>query len=978
MDVIELAFLGTPLLRRGEQPVHYARAKGLALLLYLAITRVAQPREHMLDLLWPESLPQAARKNMRNTLWSLRDALGDDVLVLNAANIQLSAAVTVDVHRLEDGLLLLEGGNIHDLLNVVQQYRGPLADGLTVQEAPEFELWLTVERERIAATYVRLLTQVLRVYGNAGEWQQVIDYAQRLIAVDPLHESAHLAIIEAYMRLGQRTQATQQYALLTDILQRELAVAPLPETIARYEALQAGTLQPVPPPQQRPTPLPAPSPPFVGREAELAVLRHAQQKAGQNRAQVVLLSGDLGIGKSRLLRTWAAMLPADAILLETHALEAAQSIPFGPLLTLFRQTGPAHTILQPPSPLAPIWLAELTRLLPELASVWPDLPTPLALSPAEERGRLFQALTEALRPLAQTLLVLVIDDLHWADPSTIDWLGYLVDQFRDQPLLVIGTYRPQETNARIAIAITGWQRQGQLYQIALPPLAADEARTLLAGLGAESDADTQAYWVHQSGGNPYFLIELSRGPVDEPPHDLASLVRARIRSAVAANAYQVLQAAALLGDDADFATLRATSGRTEEETLDALDALVEAAVVIEREGVYRFAHPLVATVVAQDLTQARRTFLHRRAAQALEHTHAAQLDRAAGSLMKHYAAAGALEQAAHYADLATRQALTVNAFIEAITYARQALEWDATPQRQFVLGQTLTIAGDAEGTPHLQAALHGFEQMDDAAGATRAGATLAQTAIATGKPDEARSWLSRLPVERAQAADPALSIQVHLLAASIDRLTRAFEDAEAQLELVDQILRTHQMPQHAAISAFERGNLLANRGELRAANAAFARSLELSRTANDPVHQAMAHNNLAYHLMLVGDLEAAERHLAAAIDLANRFALGLFLQYVYSTAGEIALARGDLAAADAALSRALDAARSWNNTVHIANIYVNQALVARARNDLSRARSLLERAQTIFNGSIDPFVQNKIARYRAELLDQPSTTAEVP
>ena len=131
----------------------------------------------------------------------------------------------------------------------------------------------------------------------------------------------------------------------------------------------------------------------------------------------------------------------------------AEPVPFGAVLELFRQPGPAHAITHPPSPLAPIWLAELARLLPELAVAWPNLPPPLALSPAEERARLLQALTEAMRLLAQPLLVLVFDDLHWADPSTLDWLVYLVNALRDAPLLLIGAYRPQDAPERLLTTV---------------------------------------------------------------------------------------------------------------------------------------------------------------------------------------------------------------------------------------------------------------------------------------------------------------------------------------------------------------------------------------------------------------------------------------------------------------------------------------------------------------------------------------------
>lgn len=966
MHKLHLTFLGVPALRHGNQPIAYARAKGLALLLYLAVARVAQPRDRLLDLLWPESLPQAARKNMRNTLWSIREALGDDVLDLEGNTLQLSASVTVDIYALEDGILLLEGGRVADLEAAAAHYHGPLADGLIVHEAADFEIWLTSERERIAATYLRLMDRIVTLHGRAGSWQAVLDQAQRALAVDPLRETMHLAIVEAYLRLGQQLKATQQFAALSEILQRALAVAPLPETVARYEALMAGTPHIPPPTGPRPI-CPAPSAPFIGRQAELALLDEERAIAAQGSARAALISGDLGIGKSRLWQSWSAALPPETVLLATHALETDQPVPFGPLVSLFRQCSAAQAILKPPSALAPIWLAELSRLLPEIAATWPDLPPPLQLSPAEERPRLFQALTEALRLLATPLLVLAIDDLHWADPSTLDWLVYMLDQLHGAPLLLVGTYRRQDASEQLLAVIAGWQRQGRLRQIALPQLTPDESEALLTALDAAED--TRSRWVQQSGGNPYFLIELSRGADGEPSSDLISLIRTRLRATVPGSAYQVLQAAAVLGDGSDLGLLHATSGRSEEDLLDALDALVGAAVLQEQSGSYQFVQPLVGAVVLQDLTAARRSFLHRRAAQALERANTRQPERVAERLMEHFAAAGETERAAHYADLSARRALAIGAFSEATIYARQALAWLPTPPRRLLFGRVLSIAGDVgEARTQLEQAFADFERSGDAVGATRAGALLAQMAIATSRPDLARDWLKRVPIERAQQIDPAVVVHARLLAASVDRFSRAFDDAEAQLDLVDQLLQAHDLPFEASQSAFERGNLRANRGDLPAAIPAYREALRIAEASGYPPQQMLAHNNLAYHLMLLGDLDAAREHIQAALALTERFALRMAWQYVYSTLGEIMLALGHLDDADAAFERALEAARASQNAVQIANLRVNQALVARARNDLPRAGALLDEAQTTFGAAGEPFVREKIGRYRAEIL----------
>lgn len=982
MDGVTLLFLGTPVLRRGDRTVRLVRAKAIGLLLYLAATRVVQPRERVLDLLWPESSAQAGRKNMRNTLWEIREALGDDVLEQDATTLRLSDSVVIDLHTLENGLLLLQSASVENLEATAAAYRGLLADGLVVHHAPEFEIWLVAERERVTALYLRLLERIVALHRAEGAWQSMRDAARRALSIDPLRESLHLAAIEADLRLGDRAGAAQQYATLIDTLRRELDVAPLPETTRRYEALLAGSLEPV----ARPRPVRAVAPhrapdPFVGRRAELAALRQEQLIAQGGAARVVLLAGDLGIGKTRLWQTWAASLPPDATLLTTHALYTTQPVPFGPLMTLFRQPGPLRSIVEPPSSLAPIWLAELSRLLPEIAAMWPALPVSPAQSAAEERARLFQALVEAMRRAADGLLVLVVDDLHWADSATLDWLVFLIDQRAATSLLVIATYRPQEASPALEAVIAGWQRQSRARRLELEGLSDDDALALAEALGGQASGDLRSHWVHQSGGNPYFLTELTRAAADQPPNDLASLVLTRLRSMVSADAFQVLQAAAVLGDGADAVGLRLTGGRSEEETIDALDALVAARVLSESHGAYSFVHPLIASVVQGDLSVARRRFLHRRAAQAIERTNAGHCAQTVGALIMHYAAAGEPEIAARYADLATIKAREVGALAESASYARQALTWAPTPDRRLRLAETLVIveAGD-EAQSLLLDALADFERDGDAVRATRVCLALAQVAIVRSQPEIARAWLDRAPLAQAEVIDPPLGVHARLWAASVDRLSQSFDQAQRQLDQIDALLARRFLPLAAAQSAFERGNLQANRGDPAGAIVWFEQARRIALEIGDGLQQAMAENNLAYHCMLVGRLDEAQQYIESARQLADRFALLLMRQYIHSTAGEIALAIGRLDEADDEFERALAAARAFDNRVQIANVQVNRAQVARDRGDFDRARALVKDAEQAFGAAIDAFVAQRIRRLRAELgaIDLPERSFGAP
>jgi tetratricopeptide (TPR) repeat protein len=205
------------------------------------------------------------------------------------------------------------------------------------------------------------------------------------------------------------------------------------------------------------------------------------------------------------------------------------------------------------------------------------------------------------------------------------------------------------------------------------------------------------------------------------------------------------------------------------------------------------------------------------------------------------------------------------------------------------------------------------------------------------------------------------------LAAGVERQSEAYAAAAAQLDQATALVQAHELAGMRAQIAFERGNLLANSGDLPAALAAFAEALRLAEESANPVYAAMAQNNLAYHTLLTGDVAYAQAHIRAAEELAERYGLSFLSQFVHSTVGEIALAQGDLGAADAALARAFAAARAWDNRVHMANVRGTQALLARAHGHRAEADALLDAARELFGAAVDPFVRDKIARLSAQL-----------
>lgn len=974
MPWLQLYFLGTPRITRDEQPIVLPAAKAIALLAYLAVAPTPQTRDRLMDLLWPDSPAEAGRKNLRNTLWAIRRALGDDVVHAAADRLALSETVWVDVRKFERIAESPKPSAISHLQSAISLYRGLFLDGLTLDNVPDFEIWLMAERERLGQLYLRTLATLTHMYQTEGRWREVIDVATRALAYDNLQESMYRALMEAHARLGERPMALRHYDTLRATLERELGVEPLPETQALRAAIVSGELQPIPVPVYSTPRAPGRQPgspetarvPFVGRHAERAVLDTELQMAAGGHARVVLLTGEVGIGKSRLWQEWSAGLRPGLAVLESRCLEATQTLPFMPLIELFSSQACIRLLASPASTVSPIWLAEVARLVPEIRMAVPDLPVLAVLPPEEERRRLFEAFTQFLLSIGARPLILFIDDLHWADRATLDWLGYLVRRLRDAPLLLVAAYRPEDAPIPLVHLTAGWAREGIARRLELPRLTNEESATLIASLGI---APLLVHRIQaQSAGNPYFLLELSRAVPGDVPPVLSELIRARLKR-LPDTAQQVLQAAAILEPDFDFTTLRRTSGRGEEETLDALDALLNAAVLAERNGDYTFTHPLVAAVVREGLSGARRAFLHRRAAEALEATYAGRLTHIAGQLARHYAQAGNPVRAAHYAEVAAERALAVAAPDEAIAFYRQALALEPTPARHMGLGRAMVRQGDLIGAQAaFRLALNGADAQGDRPGAVRACLNLAESYILAGRPDETMRWVEKSLTYLNAEEDPAAHAWAYfLLGTSLLQAQGSMGEAEMHLVEAARLATKHHLPEIAARSRFELGNLLAERGDLPRALQSYRDSIALAQEAGEHFQEVLGHNNVAYHAFLLGDLAAAREHVETGLALAERRALRMPLQYLYSTRGEIALAEQQWAEAEEWFTRGLAEAEWTGNLKQTANYRANLGLAARGRGDLDSALVLLEEARVAAATLVAPHLQTQIDLWLAEL-----------
>jgi predicted ATPase len=406
------------------------------------------------------------------------------------------------------------------------------------------------------------------------------------------------------------------------IFERELGVSPLPETRTAYEAtLQPGASPPPTFPSAQWTVLPSLELSLIGREAALVELNQAGERLPSGR--VFWISGEAGIGKSRLMQEFASQ--SQALVLAGSAYTSTQSVPYAPLLAALR---PVITHPEWLTQVSEHWLIEAQVLLPELRTTFSHLSQPIPLEPSQAHGRQLEVLTQIFLGIAkQTRLWLCLDDMHWADEETLAWLGYFINRLPGSGLIVVATGRPSEAQ-QIVSALTQMRRSGLLVEITLDALDLDAVEGLLNSMPTPIQSPELAErLLHASGGNPFFLLEilrslLERGKIEQAPENLPlppsvrEVISTRL-DLVSPLAVQVLEAAVILETNLQPAIPQSVSGRQEDEIVDGLTELVDHQLLRAEGKGLEFHHDLIRMTVLERLHFWRQQALHRRAAEAL-------------------------------------------------------------------------------------------------------------------------------------------------------------------------------------------------------------------------------------------------------------------------------------------------------------------------------------------------------------------------
>ena len=773
-------------------PIESARGRSL-LASVLLHPDVAQSRQHLAFLLWPDSSEAQARTNLRNVLHTLRraDAGVDRILEVTPRTVQRRHDVPcwVDVAEFNAALAEADGADprsdrmVAGLRSAVDLYAGDLLEGC-------YDEWLIDERERLRDRYVSALRRLTDALAERGEHAEAIRLGRELARCDSLHEDTYRLLMTMHQAAGDRAGAVRTYHECAATLQRELGVEPSPATQRAYAALMRT--------EDAEAPVRVGGASLVGRKLEWDRLTRCWRDVEEGRSRLVLVTGEPGIGKTRLVEELSAWCThRGALVASARAYPTEGDLGYGMVISWLRTPAVAAQLRRAGT----AHLAELARLLPELGDRPPTGGG--AVDAAEQRRRLFDALARAL-VAADRPTLLVADDAQWCDEQSLQLVHYLVRVHAAHPLLVVATVRREELDdlhplRRLA---DGLQVLDRVSEISLDRLGRADTEVLARHLaGDELDPGRADDLFAETEGNPLFIVESIRagagaGRKTGLSPKLHAVIDARLRQ-LAPPARDVLGVAATVGRAFTAELVGRVAGTDDVTLVRGLDELWRRGVIREHgSDAYDFSHGRIRDVAYGSLSPAARRRTHVLVAEALQRLHAADVDAVSGQVAGHYDRAGHLDPAVDWYLRAARRAQRMHADLEAVGFLARAHELvSAVPgethrRRELEILSALPAAlGGVDGFTSER--MTGFQQRAvEVAGLLGVEPeppllrSLVVSRLCRDDFDEARAAAERLLDSARRAEDDGLRIEAEYLLGISDYWGGEFDNARVRFEHV--------------------------------------------------------------------------------------------------------------------------------------------------------------------------------------------------
>jgi len=1011
-------FGGFELRDAAGQVVRLPTRKAEALLAWLALAPGRlYARDRLAGLLWADVAEDKARASLRQALSVLAKALRPGGLETAGSAVGLVAdALKVDAIEFQRRHA---GAARADLEQAVALYRGELLAGFSLDQ-PAYEEWLLAERERLREAAINALARLTAFCNEAGDADAAIRAAQQLLALDPLEEIAHRALMQIYAGQGRRAAALRQYQACVAVLRRELGTAPGTQTRLLYnELLRQRAPESAPAGPEEPA---LHETPLIGREAELEAVAGLLADLCANRGRLLALTGEAGIGKTRLTQELIALaVPSDVRVMVGRCYESQQQFPFSPWVEMFRAAGLAEdrTLLDS---LEPAWRAELGALLPELPQARSEAPANASIE--TRRGRMFEAIVRLVGAIAQRgPLLLIVEDLHWSDDMSLRLLATAGRRVQGRQVSIVMTAREEEVASLPALraAFQELDRTGALTHLRLAPLSRADTEALVRalarpGTGASVAHDLASSVWKTSEGNPFVVLESMRSPGAAAAKAAGVTLPDRVRDLIRAHldrlsdpARRLVATAVAAGRDFDFTLLEHATGLGENEAAQALEELVRRQVLHVVDNGFDFVHDRIRRVADEALLPPARNARHVAIAEALEALHAHDLPSVYDRLAYHYARSDRHDKAVAYLELFAERAARVGAHERAIASLEEALTRLAMPaspglgrrrlellmrkSRSLMLlgrlkevvetlapeqavvdaaddprlagpyylrlGATFNYMGDrTRSTQHATRALQEAASCGDTATMGKAHAVLANDRF-WGEPELGVEHGEQAVALLRTLAEPWWLGQAYwILGLNLSYRGRFDEalEAEAQARALSEAVGD---PRLACNAAWATGFVHTIYGNLDAALVECRRGVEL---APDPLSRMTAAGMLALAHVERGEPREAAAILDEAIPQAERFRFaplhGLYLGF----RGEAALQLGDVAAARELALRGEKITRKSGYFYAVGWTQRILARIARAAGEDDAARRHMEDAVSTFQRMGAPYETERARR----------------
>ena len=936
---LRISFAGRPVTAVNTNRLH-------SLIAYLVLHGdTPQPRERLAFMLWPASSESQARTNLRQLLHHLKRALPPECNLLETTHFAVrwrqDAPCAIDAVDFQAAIAEADSARtekdrareIQSLTTAAQLYEDDLLPAL-------YDDWLTPLREDYRRRISEVLHRLATLFEEQKEYAAAIPCAERLVALDSLCESHHQLLIRLHAANHDRSSALRAYHQCMRVLRREMGVEPGPATLELFERIlkaepgasreltSGSTVSPAAKPVSQLQKVRA----LVGRTMEWHRLASAWQSAVEDGPRVAVISGEPGIGKTRLAdELYQSCVRQGHAAARSRCYAGQGQVAYAPVAEWLR----SDAVRAGWTNLRPQQLAELARLVPEIREQFHELellkpgqPSPLAES--WQRLAFYESLSAAFGKSRKPIL-LFLDDMQWCDPDSFEWLNALLTSSAAAGILVLGTVRAEETGREHPFTrfLAGLRQSGMVLEIPLEPLDAQETAELARLESAKPlESGNLGEIFRATRGNPLFVVESVRAGLQSTR--VHAVIAARLAQLTAAS-YELAGLASVVGRPFSFELLEKATDWDEGSVSQALDELWRRRIIESRgASEYDFTHDRLREVACAELTLVRQRYWHRRVARALAEVYGADIESWNGQIASHFEQAGMAEEAIEHYWRAAAYARQRYADTEAADLLRRALalcrgfsESDRRLKQELDLLVTLGPAlvttegySAAEVGETYERALDLSRRLDDRnIFVILSGAWVFH--MVRGDLEKARQF--SLEFLRAAEREPTPGLMLagnFLLGSSLFHLGQL----EASLDHMTAAIRTHSGPAESVLALFAGpdigvfcrsylAHLAWHREDGNHADGHAAEAIAAARRMRHPFSQAIALDYAAMLHVFRGESRAALERGREAVELCSRHGFAYYLAMANVLTGWAGAAEGDVAAGLAQLREGLDGMR---------------------------------------------------------------------